>query len=59
MPGASKLSGRIGQWQGILYCEQRAGNDRSDLAGQWGAFLLYGDCELLDRVRAAFTALGK
>jgi hypothetical protein len=55
----------IDQWQGTLYCERGpAGGDWADLARQWGdcclvvgPFLLYGDRELLGRVRAALSDL--
>jgi hypothetical protein len=58
---------QIAPWQGTLYCEQGpGGNLWSDLIREWrdsslvvGPFLLYGDHELLDRVRAALTALGQ
>ena len=62
---------QIHRWQGTLYCERgRAGflmrDDWSALVRQWGdcclvvgPFLFYGDRELLDRVRAALTALAR
>jgi hypothetical protein len=55
---------RIDQWRGTLHCERGPGGEIwADLARQWGdnslvvgPFLLYGDRELLGRVRAALAA---
>jgi hypothetical protein len=55
---------RIDQWQGTLHCERGPGGEAwADLARQWGnralvvgPFLLYGDRELLGRVRHALAA---
>ena len=53
---------RIQEWRGTLYCE-RMGESASQVLEQWGdrclivgPFLLYGDAELLERVRIAFAA---
>jgi hypothetical protein len=61
------LRGRsqIDRWRGTLYCERGpAGGDWDDLKRQWGdcclvvgPFLLFGDRELLGRVRAALSDL--
>ncbi len=56
---------QIDRWRGTLHCERGpAGGDWDDLARQWGdcclvagPFLLYGDRELLGRVRAALSDL--
>ncbi len=52
---------QVGRWRGTLYCERGpAGGDWDDLTAEWGdcslvvgPFLLFGDRELLGRVRAA------
>jgi hypothetical protein len=52
---------QIDRWRGTLYCERGpAGGDWADLKREWGdcclvvgPFLLFGDRELLGRVRAA------
>jgi hypothetical protein len=57
----SKAPKHIDQWRGTLYCERGVSEPNwSRLTGQWGdrwlavgPFLLYGDRELLARVRAA------
>jgi hypothetical protein len=59
-----KIHERMHDWQGTLYCQRNAGG--YDLSGQmdyWGdcclaagPFLLFGDRELLARVRAALSA---
>lgn len=57
-----KVPKHITRWQGTLYCERGVREPNwSKLTGQWGdcwlavgPFLLYGDRELLARVRAAF-----
>ncbi len=56
---------QVDQWRGTLYCERGpAGGDWADLQRQWGdcclvvgPFLLYGDRELLGRVRDALSDL--
>jgi hypothetical protein len=56
---------QIDRWRGTLYCERGpAGGDWDDLKRQWGdcclvvgPFLLFGDRELLGRVRAALSDL--
>jgi hypothetical protein len=52
---------RIQEWRDILYCE-RMGESASQVLEQWGdhclivgPFLLYGDAELLQRVRIALA----
>ena len=54
---------RIQEWRGTLYCERMGERDATQLLEQWGdrclivgPFLLYGDAELLERVRIAFAA---
>jgi hypothetical protein len=51
---------RIQEWRGTLYCERIGESEASHLLKQWdyrclivGPFLLYGDAELLKRVRMA------
>jgi hypothetical protein len=53
---------RIDQWRGTLLCERGPAVDWADLARQggdccqeFGPFLLFGDRELLGRVRAALS----
>jgi hypothetical protein len=63
------LRGRsqIERWRGTLYCERGpSGGDWADLKRQWGdcclvvgPFLLFGDRELLGRVRAALSDLSQ
>jgi hypothetical protein len=56
---------RIDEWRGTLHCERGPGRDDwASLTGQWGErclvvgpFLLYGDRQLLARVRAALKPL--
>jgi hypothetical protein len=56
---------QVGRWRGTLFCERGpSGGDWDDLKRQWGdccmevgPFLLYGDRELLGRVRAALSDL--
>jgi hypothetical protein len=58
---------QIDHWRGTLHCERGPGGEIwADLARQWGdcalvvgPFLLYGDRELLGRVRAALAAPGR
>jgi hypothetical protein len=58
---------QINRWQGTLYCERVPGGDgwpglahpSDDCCLVVGPFLLYGDRELLGRVRAALTALAQ
>jgi hypothetical protein len=59
-----KTRQKIDRWQGSLYCERSPFGDWSNQTHQWGdcclvvgPFLLFGDRELLDRVRAALTPL--
>lgn len=54
-PGPS----RIPEWRGVVYCECSRMQEPLDLIGQWGGpslaagpFALYGDAELLQRIRA-------
>ena len=56
---------QVERWRGTLYCERGpTGGDWDDLTREWGdcslvvgPFLLYGDRELLGRVRAALSDL--
>jgi hypothetical protein len=60
----TKAPKHIDRWRGTLYCERGVREPNwSRLTGQWGdrwlavgPFLLYGDRELLARVRAAVKA---
>lgn len=62
----SKDRRRIQEWRGTLYCERIGHSDATPLLEQWGEdhcltagpFLLYGDAELLHRVRAALADSG-
>jgi hypothetical protein len=55
----------IDRWRGTLYCERgQPGENWADRTGEWGdcclvvgPFLLFGDRELLGRVRAALADL--
>jgi hypothetical protein len=59
-----KVPQLIHRWPGTLYCQRKTGeNDWSDRVAYWGdccleagPFLLFGDRELLARVRAALSA---
>ena len=58
----NKDPGRIQEWRGTLYCERIGESEASHLLEQWGdrclivgPFLLYGDAELLQRVRIALA----
>jgi hypothetical protein len=60
----NKDPSRIQEWRGTLYCERIGESDVSHLLDQWddrclvvGPFLLYGDAELLKRVRIALADL--
>jgi len=53
---------RIHEWRGTLYCERIGESEATHLLEQWGdrclivgPFLLYGDAELLQRVRIALA----
>ncbi len=58
---------QVGRWRGTLHCERGpGGGDWADLQRQWGdcclvvgPFLLFGDRELLGRVRAGLSDLAQ
>jgi hypothetical protein len=66
LPGLMKDPARMGEWQGIVFCERVGNPDTAEKrAENWGSaalqagpFVFFGDPQLREEIRAALAGLG-